>query len=74
MALWGVQVNIQHPHHLPYKPTLGGRQASQLQVWQGSSWSHGVPAFQDLGVFLVEARKLEHSFRRISARIPYTLP
>ena len=22
----------------------------------------------------VEARKLEHSFRRISARIPYTLP
>ena len=24
--------------------------------------------------FTVEARKLEHSFRRISARIPYTLP
>ena len=23
---------------------------------------------------IVEARKLEHSFRRISARIPYTLP
>ena len=24
--------------------------------------------------FTVEARKLEHGFRRISARIPYTLP
>ena len=23
---------------------------------------------------IVEARKLEHGFRRISARIPYTLP
>ena len=25
-------------------------------------------------VFIVNARKLEHGFRRISARIPYTLP
>ena len=24
--------------------------------------------------YTVEARKLEHGFRRISARIPYTLP
>ena len=27
-----------------------------------------------LGLCTVEARKLEHGFRRISARIPYTLP
>ena len=26
------------------------------------------------GPLIVEARNLEHSFRRISARIPYTLP
>ena len=26
------------------------------------------------GLIMVEARKLEHGFRRISARIPYTLP
>ena len=25
-------------------------------------------------VYIVEARKLEHDFRRISAGIPYTLP
>ena len=24
--------------------------------------------------FIIEARKLEHGFRRIGARIPYTLP
>ena len=30
--------------------------------------------FRVSGLGLVEARKLEHSFRRISARIPYTLP
>ena len=30
--------------------------------------------FCQIIISIVEARKLEHSFRRISARIPYTLP
>ena len=34
----------------------------------------GAVAFQKLRLRSVEARKLEHGFRRISARIPYTLP
>ena len=29
---------------------------------------------QGLTVYIVEARKLEHGFRRISARTPYILP
>ena len=29
---------------------------------------------ESTGKSIVEARKLEHGFRRISARIPYTLP
>ena len=31
-------------------------------------------AFADAEASIVEPRKLEHGFRRISARIPYTLP
>ena len=33
-----------------------------------------VERFDILFMTIVEARKLEHGFRRISARIPYTLP
>ena len=34
----------------------------------------GDPKIPQIKEHTVEARKLEHGFRRISARIPYTLP
>ena len=37
----------------------------------GGGGGYGISGF---GKLTVEARKLEHGFRRISARIPYTLP
>ena len=38
------------------------------------AWSAGAQGFSQGSRPTVEARKLEHGFRRISARIPYTLP
>ena len=46
--------------------------AGGLQGFRASGF-YGHQAFSNLG-FIAEARKLEHGFRRISARIPYTLP
>ena len=49
------------------------RRGSESREWAGefvaSSWE-----CKNSHPYIVEARELEHGFRRISARIPYTLP
>ena len=45
----------------------------RLGFWAPLKYTYNTGALgKDIGI--VEARKLEHGFRRISARIPYSLP